>query len=59
METKSERKTELISKAVSWTGAGKKYVDVITKKGKLTVKNSKKTPINCKIEHLLQVPKYI
>ena len=59
VETGGERKTEMISKAVSWTGAGKKYVDIIckilTKKGKLTVKNPKTTAINCKIEHVLKV----
>eukprot|EP00092_Neocalanus_flemingeri_P030518 GFUD01033135.1.p1 GENE.GFUD01033135.1~~GFUD01033135.1.p1 ORF type:complete len:559 (-),score=202.78 GFUD01033135.1:889-2565(-) len=54
VETGSDRKTELISKAVSWTGAGKKYVDIISKKGKLTIKNPRKTQINCKIEHALQ-----
>ena len=40
---------------MSWTGAGKKYVDVVTKKGKLTIKNPKTTAIKCKIEHALQV----
>ena len=40
---------------MSWTGAGKKYVDVVTKKGKLTIKNPKATAIKCKIEHALQV----
>ena len=55
VETGSDRKTEMISKAVSWTGAGKKYVDIICKKGKLTVKNPKTTAINCKIEHALTV----
>ena len=55
VETGSERKTEMISKAVSWTGAGKKYVDFICKKGRLTVKNPRTTAINCKIEHVLTV----
>ena len=55
VETGSDRKTEMISKAVSWTGAGKKYVDIICKKGRLTVKNPKTTAINCKIEHALTV----
>ena len=40
---------------MSWTGAGKKYVDVVSKKGKLTIKNPKPTAIKCKIEHALQV----
>ena len=40
---------------MSWTGAGKKYVDVVTKKDKLTIKNPKATAIKCKIEHNLQV----
>ena len=55
VETCKEKKTELWSAAVSWTGAGKKYVDVVTKKGKLTIKNPKATAIKCKIEHALQV----
>ena len=55
VETSKEKKTELWSAAVSWTGAGKKYVDVVTKKGKLTIKNPKPTAIKCKIEHNLQV----
>ena len=55
VETSKEKKTELWSAAVSWTGAGKKYVDVVTKKGKLTIKNPKATAIKCKIEHALQV----
>ena len=55
VETCKEKKTELWSAAVSWTGAGKKYVDVVTKKGKLTIKNPKTTAIKCKIEHALQV----
>ena len=55
VETSKEKKTELWSAAVSWTGAGKKYVDVVTKKGKLTIKNPKPTAIKCKIEHALQV----
>ena len=55
VETCKEKKTELWSAAVSWTGAGKKYVDVVTKKGKLTIKNPKATSIKCKIEHALQV----
>jgi len=54
VETSKEKKTELWSAAVSWTGAGKKYVDVVTKKGKLTIKNPKATAIKCKIEHALQ-----
>merc|ERR1712130_810155 len=54
VETCKEKKTELWSAAVSWTGAGKKYVDVVTKKGKLTIKNPKATAIKCKIEHALQ-----
>merc|ERR1719500_442556 len=36
------------------TSKGKKYVDVVTKKGKLTIKNPKATAIKCKIEHALQ-----
>ena len=55
VETSEEKKQELWSAAVSWTGAGKKYVDVVTKKGKLTIKNPKATAIKCKIEHALQV----
>ena len=55
VETSKEKKTELWSAAVSWTGAGKKYMDVVTKKGKLTIKNPKATAIKCKIEHALQV----
>ena len=55
VETSKEKKTELWSAAVSWTGAGKKYVDVVTKKGKLSIKNPKATAIKCKIEHNLQV----
>ena len=55
VETSKEKKTELWSAAVSWTGAGKKYVDIVTKKGKLTIKNPKATAIKCKIEHALQV----
>ena len=55
VETSKEKKTELWSAAVSWTGAGKKYVDVVTKKGKLTIRNPKATAIKCKIEHALQV----
>ena len=55
VETSKEMKTELWSAAVSWTGSGKKYVDVVTKKGKLTIKNPKPTAIKCKIEHNLQV----
>ena len=55
METSEEKKQELWSAAVSWTGAGKEYVDVVTKKGKLTIKNPKPTAIKCKIEHALQV----
>ena len=43
------------SAAVSWTGAGKKYVDVVAKKGKLTIKNPKTTSIKCKVQHALQV----
>jgi len=54
VETSKEKKTELWSAAVSWTGAGKKYVDVVTKKGKLTIKNPKPTAIKCKIEHNLK-----
>jgi hypothetical protein len=54
VETCKEKKTELWSAAVSWTGAGKKYVDVVTKKGKLVIKNPKATAIKCKIEHALQ-----
>ena len=40
---------------MSWTGAGKKYVDVVAKKGKLTIKNPKTTSIKCKVQHALQV----
>merc|ERR1711936_348470 len=47
VETSKEKKTELWSAAVSWTGAGKKYVDV-------AIKNPKATAIKCKIEHALQ-----
>merc|ERR1712130_599611 len=54
VETSKEKKTELWSAAVSWTGAGKKYVDVVAKKGKLVIKNPKATAIKCKIEHALQ-----
>ena len=43
------------SAAVSWTGAGKKYVDVVAKKGKLTIKNPKTTSIKCKVQHAFQV----
>ena len=57
VETSKEKKQELWSAAVSWTGAGKKYVDVVTKKGKLTIKNPKATAIKCKIEHALKVGK--
>ena len=59
VETSKEKKTELWSAAVSWTGAGKKYVDVVSKKGKLTIKNPKPTAIKCKIEHALQVSSWI
>ena len=55
VETSKEKKTELWSAAVSWTGAGKKYVDVVAKKGKLTIKNPKTTSIKCKVQHALQV----
>ena len=55
VETSKEKKTELWSAAVSWTGAGKKYVDVVAKKGKLTIKNPKATSIKCKVQHALQV----
>merc|ERR1711971_1254493 len=54
VETSKDKKTELWSAAVSWTGAGKKYVDVAIKKGKLTIRNPKATAIKCKIEHALQ-----
>ena len=55
IETGKERKTEQMSKAVSWTGQGKRFADVISKKGKVTIKNQKKSAIKCKIEHSLQV----
>ena len=55
VETSKEKKTELWSAAVSWTGAGKKYVDVVAKKSKLTIKNPKTTSIKCKVQHALQV----
>jgi len=54
IETGKERKSEQISKAVTWTGQGKKYADVISKKGKMSIKNHKKTAIKCKIEHTLE-----
>ena len=50
-----KQKTELWSAAVSWMGAGKKYVDVVTKKGKLTIRNPKATSIKCEIVHALRV----
>merc|ERR1719186_1415607 len=43
IETGKERKTELLSKANNWTGWGKKYVDIISKKGIVSINNSKKT----------------
>ena len=36
-------------------GAGKKYVDVVTKKGTLTIRNPKATSIKCEIVHTLRV----
>merc|ERR1712112_636636 len=54
VETEKERRTEQISKTDSWTGEGNKYADVISKKGKVTIKNRKNLDIKCKIEHNLQ-----
>jgi len=54
IETGKERRTEQISKTDSWTGEGNKYADVISKKGKVTIKNGKNMDIKCKIEHNLQ-----
>merc|ERR1712080_785876 len=39
---------------VSGTGEGNKFADVISKKGKVTIKNRKNLDIKCKIEHNLQ-----
>ena len=38
---------------MSWTGAGKEYVDVVAIK--LTIKNPKTTSIKCKVHHAFQV----
>ena len=55
IEAEKELKTELLTKAVNWTGKGKQYVDIVTKKGMVTIINTKKTDIKCRIEHVIQV----
>ena len=55
IETRKGLKTELLTKAVNWTGNGKQYVDIVTKKGIVTIINTKKADIKCRIEHIIQV----
>jgi hypothetical protein len=60
VETKKERKTEVINEATTAEGTGlqsgtrtKQYIDSIEKSAKVVIKNAKDVEIKCKIEHQL------